>query len=61
MPQVDAAAMRRFWDERSREDAFFFVSAGPDRQYLTRQDNLYSYETSNFSKIPRTAATTRAN
>lgn len=25
-------------------DAFFFFSAGPDRQYLTRQDNLYSYE-----------------
>lgn len=22
----------------------FFFSAGPDRQYLTRQDNLYSYE-----------------
>lgn len=24
----------------------FFFSAGPDRQYLTRDDNLYSYETS---------------
>lgn len=23
---------------------FFFFSAGPDRQYLTRTDNLYSYE-----------------
>ena len=23
----------------------FFFSAGPDRKYLTRQDNLYSYET----------------
>ena len=26
-------------------DRSFFFSAGPDRQYLTRQDNLYSYET----------------
>lgn len=26
-------------------DRPFFVSAGPDRQFLTRQDNLYSYET----------------
>jgi prepilin-type N-terminal cleavage/methylation domain-containing protein len=25
-------------------DAYFFFSAGPDRNYLTRQDNLYSYE-----------------
>jgi hypothetical protein len=25
-------------------DHFFFFSAGPDRQYLTRDDNLYSYE-----------------
>lgn len=25
-------------------DRFFFVSAGPDRQFLTRDDNLYSYE-----------------
>jgi hypothetical protein len=25
-------------------DRSFFFSAGPDRQYLTRQDNLYSYE-----------------
>ena len=25
-------------------DSFFFFSAGPDRKYLTRQDNLYSYE-----------------
>jgi hypothetical protein len=25
---------------------FFFFSAGPDRQFLTREDNLYSYETS---------------
>jgi type II secretory pathway pseudopilin PulG len=27
------------------QDQFFFFSAGPDRKYLTRQDNLYSYET----------------
>ena len=26
-------------------DRPFFVSAGPDRSFLTRQDNLYSYET----------------
>ena len=26
------------------EDRSFFFSAGPDRRYLTRQDNLYSYE-----------------
>jgi hypothetical protein len=25
-------------------DKFFFFSAGPDRKFLTRQDNLYSYE-----------------
>lgn len=25
-------------------DRPFFVSAGPDRRYLTREDNLYSYE-----------------
>ncbi|MEO6435344.1 MAG: hypothetical protein ABIP55_06230 [Tepidisphaeraceae bacterium] len=25
-------------------DRSFFLSAGPDRNYLTRQDNLYSYE-----------------
>jgi len=27
-------------------DRPFFVSAGPDRRYLTREDNLYSYEES---------------
>src|SRR4051812_40452293 len=27
-------------------DRSFFFSAGPDRKYLTRQDNLYSYESS---------------
>jgi type II secretory pathway pseudopilin PulG len=26
------------------QDRYFFFSAGPDRKYLTRQDNLYSYE-----------------
>lgn len=26
------------------QNRFFFFSAGPDRQYLTRADNLYSYE-----------------
>ena len=28
----------------SREKPYFFFSAGPDRDYLTRDDNLYSYE-----------------
>ncbi len=28
----------------ARDDRPFFVSAGPDRRFLTRQDNLYSYE-----------------
>jgi type II secretory pathway pseudopilin PulG len=27
-------------------DAFFLLSAGPDKLYLTREDNLYSYEDS---------------
>ena len=26
-------------------ETFFFFSAGPDRKYLSRDDNLYSYET----------------
>jgi type II secretory pathway pseudopilin PulG len=26
------------------QDRFFFFSPGPDRRYLTRQDNIYSYE-----------------
>lgn len=28
------------------QNRFFFFSAGPDRDYLTRADNLYSYESS---------------
>jgi len=28
-----------------RQDKSFFFSAGQDRKYLTREDNLYSYET----------------
>jgi type II secretory pathway pseudopilin PulG len=27
-----------------RDKTYFFFSAGPDRDYLTRDDNLYSYE-----------------
>ena len=27
-----------------RTRSAFFFSAGPDRQYLTQDDNLYSYE-----------------
>ena len=30
----------------------FFFSAGPDRKYLTRQDNLYSYETPEETEAP---------
>lgn len=30
---------------RLGKDQSFFFSAGPDRNYLTRDDNLYSYET----------------
>jgi type II secretory pathway pseudopilin PulG len=30
---------------REGQDQYFFFSAGPDRKYLSRQDNLYSYET----------------
>jgi type II secretory pathway pseudopilin PulG len=30
---------------RAGQDQFFFFSAGPDRNYLTRDDNVYSYET----------------
>jgi prepilin-type N-terminal cleavage/methylation domain-containing protein len=30
---------------RAGQDQYFFFSAGPDRKYLTRDDNLYSYET----------------
>jgi len=26
------------------QNRFFFFSAGPDRKYLTREDNLYSYD-----------------
>jgi hypothetical protein len=29
---------------RAGQDQAFFFSAGPDRKYLTRADNLYSYE-----------------
>jgi type II secretory pathway pseudopilin PulG len=31
---------------RDRTNQYFFFSAGPDRKYLTRDDNLNSYETS---------------
>lgn len=31
----------------SPDNRFFFFSAGPDRQYLTRDDNLYSYDAGN--------------
>jgi hypothetical protein len=30
---------------RAGQDQYFFFSAGPDRKYLSRDDNLYSYET----------------
>jgi type II secretory pathway pseudopilin PulG len=31
-------------------DRFFFFSAGPDRRFLTRDDNLYSYEEPTMEK-----------
>jgi type II secretory pathway pseudopilin PulG len=31
---------------RGGQDQYFFFSAGPDRRYLTRDDNVYSYEPS---------------
>lgn len=34
-------------------DRAFFLSAGPDRCFLTRQDNLYSYESRGMSESPR--------
>ena len=33
-------------------DAPFFFSAGPDGRYLTREDNLYSYEVPNSAPPP---------
>jgi type II secretory pathway pseudopilin PulG len=33
---------------------FFFVSAGPDGKYLSRHDNLYSYETAKSGPVPTT-------
>jgi hypothetical protein len=38
------------------QDAPFFVSAGPDRRFRTRDDNLYSYETSPSRSSPRPTA-----
>jgi type II secretory pathway pseudopilin PulG len=32
------------WVGTAPRDHFFFFSAGPDREYLTQDDNLYSYE-----------------
>jgi type II secretory pathway pseudopilin PulG len=32
------------WVGTAPHDRFFFFSAGPDREYLTQDDNLYSYE-----------------
>lgn len=34
-------------------DRAFFLSAGPDRRFLTRQDNLYSYESSGLNEVLR--------
>jgi len=32
------------------DDSFFFFSAGPDGRFLTRDDNLYSYDTVNVGQ-----------
>jgi type II secretory pathway pseudopilin PulG len=39
-------------------DRFFFVSAGPDRRFLTRADNLYSYDYVDANGGSTTTATT---
>jgi type II secretory pathway pseudopilin PulG len=36
-------------------DRFFFVSAGPDRRFLTRADNLYSYDYAEDTASPPSA------
>ena len=36
-------------------DRFFFFSAGPDQRFLTRDDNLYSYETTGEERDTRPA------
>jgi hypothetical protein len=38
------------------DNRFFLFSAGPDRRYLTRDDNLYSYD-----QAPRLPATQPAD
>ena len=40
-------------------DRFFFVSAGPDRQFLTRADNVYSYDDPAAPTPPSTDPATR--
>jgi type II secretory pathway pseudopilin PulG len=42
-------------------DRFFFVSAGPDRQFLTRADNLYSYDYADAVTAPPATAPAEAS
>jgi hypothetical protein len=44
MPRFDRAIGMALGDRP------FFFSAGPDQQYLTREDNLYSYEAESIDK-----------
>ena len=43
-PIVFMPAMHPLVGTAPRDRSFFFFSAGPDREYLTQEDNLYSYE-----------------
>jgi len=43
-PIVFMAQMHPWIGTAPLDQHYFFFSAGPDRQYLTRDDNLYSYE-----------------
>ena len=41
-------------------DEFFFVSAGPDRQFSTRADNLYSYDYADDAPTAKLPPATRS-
>ncbi len=43
-PVVFMPSMHPWVGTAPRDKPYFFFSAGPDRDYLTRDDNLYSYE-----------------
>ncbi|WP_206295316.1 hypothetical protein [Humisphaera borealis] len=43
-PIVFMSQMHPWIGTAPRDKPYFFLSAGPDRDYLSRDDNLYSYE-----------------